>query len=149
SSEKTIHFNNRSKGMNKKTQASSRRGFLRSMATVTAGLAVGNSVMAAEEKNVWVQSIRSRNGFSANDQINIALIGAGGMGVQDTITALQVPGVKLVAVCDLYDGRLKEAKERWGSQIHTTRSYKEILNRKDIDAVIIATPDHWHQQISV
>jgi predicted dehydrogenase len=134
--------------MNKKEQAS-RRGFLRSMAAATAGLAIGHTAMAAEEKNVFIQSIRSRTGFDANDQINIALIGAGGMGVQDTITALQVPGVKLVAVCDLYDGRLKDAKERWGSQIATTRSYKEILNRKDIDAVIIATPDHWHQQISI
>lgn len=132
-----------------KKEHSSRRGFLRSMATVTAGLAVGNSVMAADDKNVWVESIRSRTGYAANDQINIALIGAGGMGVQDTITALQVPGIKLIAVCDLYDGRLKEAKERWGAGIVTTRSYKEVLNRKDIDAVIIATPDHWHQQISI
>jgi len=85
----------------------------------------------------------------ANVIINIALIGSGGMGVQDTITALQVPGTKLIAVCDLYDGRLQEAKTRWGKDIFTTRSYKEILNRKDIDAVIIATPDHWHQQISI
>src|SRR5690606_24142925 len=91
----------------------------------------------------------NRTPGSANDNINIALIGAGGMGTQDVITALQVPGTKLVAVADLYDGRLAEAKTRWGQDIFTHRHYKEILNRKDVDAVIIATPDHWHQQISI
>jgi predicted dehydrogenase len=54
-----------------------------------------------------------------------------------------------VAVCDLYDGRLKDAKTKWGADIATTRVYKEILNRKDVDAVIIATPDFWHQKISI
>ena len=84
-----------------------------------------------------------------NDQIQIALIGAGGMGVADTNTALKIPGTKLVAVCDLYDGRLSAAKDRWGKDIFTTRDYREILDRKDVDAVIIGTSDHWHRQISV
>lgn len=86
--------------------------------------------------------------MQANDTIQIALIGAGGMGSGDATYAQNVPGVKLVAVCDIYDGRLERAKERWGSQLFTTRDYREILNRKDIDAVIIGTPDHWHARIS-
>jgi predicted dehydrogenase len=90
---------------------------------------------------------------SANDRINLALIGAGGQGQGDTRTAITVPGVRLVAVADCYDGRLAHAKELWGgpsgNDITTTRDYKELLTRKDIDAVLIATPDHWHRQVAV
>ncbi len=86
---------------------------------------------------------------SPNDNIQLALIGAGIQGQSDTRFALQVPGVKLVAVADCYDGRLAHAKELWGSDVFTTRDYKEILNRKDVDAVLIATPDHWHKQAAI
>ena len=86
---------------------------------------------------------------AANDNIQIALIGAGGMGSGDAKMASGIPGVKLIAVCDIYDGRLQRAKERWGDGLFTTRDYREVLARRDIDAVIIATPDHWHKQITV
>jgi len=86
---------------------------------------------------------------SANDHIQIALIGAGGQGQFDTKTAVQVPGVKLVAVADCYNGRLEHSKEIWGQDTFTTRDYAEILARRDIDAVIIGTPDHWHKQAAV
>ena len=134
----------------KTSSESSRRGFIKKLATSTAAVAVGSNVLASTtENNANLITIPNRQTISANDNINIALIGAGGMGSNDTMTALKVPGVKLVAVCDLYDGRLADAKKRWGQDIFTTRSYKEILSRSDIDAVIVATPDHWHQQISI
>lgn len=134
----------------KTSPESSRRGFIKKLATSTAAVAVGSNVLASTtESSKTLITIPNRQTISANDNINIALIGAGGMGTGDTITALMVPGVKLVAVCDLYNGRLEEAKKRWGQDIFTTRSYKEILSRPDIDAVIVATPDHWHQQISI
>jgi predicted dehydrogenase len=86
---------------------------------------------------------------AANDHIQVALIGAGIQGQSDTRFAVQVPGVKLVAVADCYDGRLAHCKELWGNDLFTTRDYSEILARKDIDAVIVATPDHWHKQAAV
>jgi predicted dehydrogenase len=87
--------------------------------------------------------------ISANDRIRIALIGAGGMGSGDTRYQLSFPGVELAAVCDIYDGRLARAKEVWGDHVFTTRDYREILARKDVDSVIIATPDHWHSRITI
>ena len=87
--------------------------------------------------------------ISANDRIRIALIGAGGMGSGDARYQLSFPGVELAAVADVYDGRLARAKEIWGNQVFTTRDYREILARKDVDAVIVGTPDHWHSRITI
>lgn len=87
--------------------------------------------------------------MASNDNIQIALIGAGGMGQGDAKMATSIPGVKLVAACDCYDGRLQHMKEVYGNETFSTRNYQEILSRQDVDAVIIATPDHWHQRISV
>jgi predicted dehydrogenase len=84
----------------------------------------------------------------SNDRIQFATIGVGGMGSADTESALAQPGVQLVAVADIYQGRLERARERWGKDIAITRDYREILQRKDIDAIIIGTPDHWHARIA-
>ena len=86
--------------------------------------------------------------YAANDQIQIALIGSGGMGQGDVRDALLNEGVRVIAAADVYDGRLRKMQETYPG-IFTTRDYREVLARKDVDAVIIATPDHWHARISI
>jgi predicted dehydrogenase len=121
-----------------------RREFLK-----TAGAATTATLLGPKLHALSALQSEAQRPVSANDHIQIALIGAGGPGQGDTRTAIQVPGVKLVAVADCYDGRLAHSKELWGDDISATRDYAEILVRKDIDAVIIGTPDHWHKQASV
>lgn len=128
----------------------SRRKFIANVSKGIAGASFFPAIITSTDKKIHLKEwMRRRAQIAANDRVQIALIGSGGMGVADATTCLTVTGVKLVAVCDLYDGRLKAAKSRWGNDIYTTRDYKEILERKDVDAVIVATPDFWHKEISV
>jgi predicted dehydrogenase len=127
-------------------QKTSRRAFMTKMATGVSVLAASPGILSAKTNTI---ALRRKSRYAPNDQIQIAVIGAGGMGTEDIKTAISVDGVKLVAACDLYDGRLHGARELWGKDIDITRDYHEILGREDIDAVIIATPDHWHKKISV
>src|ERR1039457_1150582 len=85
---------------------------------------------------------------TANDKIRMALLGAGGMGQGDAHDAARIAGVEIAAAADIYDARLDRMKEIYPG-IATTRDYREVLARKDVDAVIIATPDHWHAQITL
>jgi predicted dehydrogenase len=121
-----------------------RRSFLKVTGAASAGTLLGGKMYALAS----AQS-EPAGPVSANDRIQIALIGAGSQGQYDTGIAIQAPGVKVVAVADCYNGRLEHSKELWGQDIFTTRDYNEILARKDIDAVIVATPDHWHKQAAV
>jgi len=121
-------------------QTTSRRGFIRLAAAGAAAAGVTRRSFALEPQE---------RKFSANDKIRVALVGAGGRGTDITLTALRVPGTQIVAAADVYDGRLTRAKEVWGQELFTTRDYREVLARPDVDAVIVATPDHWHSQISI
>ncbi|HMP29589.1 MAG TPA: Gfo/Idh/MocA family oxidoreductase, partial [Saprospiraceae bacterium] len=124
-----------------------RRSFIKKLGTTVAGATMVNLIDSSQlEKSV---ELASQIRVNSNDTINIALIGCGIIGHYDTDTALKVAGVQLVAVCDLYDGRLERAKEKWGKSVFTTRDYREILVRKDVDAVLICTPDHWHQKMAI
>jgi predicted dehydrogenase len=91
----------------------------------------------------------AQNSRSANDRIQIGAIGLGGRGTADVHEALAVEGVVLVGVADLYAGRRTRAREVFGKDLFVTADYHELLARKDVDAVIVATPDHWHAQASI
>ncbi len=121
----------------------SRRDFLGKSAAVAgavtmAAAAVHTKPAKAEEKK-----------YSANDRIRGGMIGIGIHGMSPGERALNVNGVEVVAACDLYDGHFVRAKEVINPQIATTKDYRELLARKDIDAVIISTPDHWHKQMAI
>ena len=96
-----------------------------------------------------------KNRIAPSDQLNIGAIGINGMGWADVKAALKVPGVNLVAVCDIdknvIGDRLKElaALNIDASKIKVYDDYRKLLEQKDIDAVVIGTPDHWHALIMI
>lgn len=126
----------------------SRRKFLQQLGKT--GLVMSAGTLASFNHNSGANEVilPEQKIIGPNDRLRIATIGMGIMGYNDTDTALKIPGVELAAACDLYTGRLEHAKEKYGKEIFTTRDYREILERKDIDAVIIATGDHWHARIA-
>jgi predicted dehydrogenase len=85
---------------------------------------------------------------SANDQIQVAIIGHGIQGIGD-LRASVTAGAKLVAAADVYQGRLTRTQEIYGKDIFISRDYRDVLARRDVDAVIIAVPDHWHRTMAI
>lgn len=120
-----------------------RRKFLEQSAL----LAAGGLLIPAFESNAF--SI-FKNSISPSDQVNIGAIGIKGMGWSNVMAALKIPGVNLVAVCDVdktvIDKRLDELSKKniAVSNIKIYGDYRKLLEQKDIDAVMIGTPDHWH-----
>jgi predicted dehydrogenase len=86
----------------------------------------------------------------ASDRLRFGMIGIGMQGSGLLGTAITLPGIECVAAADLYDGRHTLAKEITGNaSLPTTRRYQELLDRKDIDCIIAAVPDHWHMRVVV
>jgi predicted dehydrogenase len=79
--------------------------------------------------------------------VRFASIGTGIRGCELLQTALACPGTEIVALSDLYDARFTAAQEYAQKQLPTSKDYRAILDRKDVDFVIVATPDHWHAKI--
>ena len=82
--------------------------------------------------------------LGANRRVRLALIGCGGRGRSVARNMIKVDGAEYVATCDVYDTNAERARDELNPKAKTYRDFREVLERKDIDAVHIATPDHWH-----
>jgi predicted dehydrogenase len=120
-----------------------RRGFVRIAGAVVAGVA-GGRVTLLEPKMLWAAQTPA-----PSDTVRFGIIGAGTQGSDLLRNALRVPGAECVAVSDLYDTRLENAKTILQKNVDTAKDYRRILDRKDLDAVIVAAPDHWHRRLVV
>ncbi|MBM3836829.1 MAG: Gfo/Idh/MocA family oxidoreductase [Verrucomicrobia bacterium] len=119
-----------------KTFKTSRREFLKSSALAASALALPPSSYSAV--------------LGANDRINFAVIGCGGMGtghVNSLVKRSQIDNIVVRAVSDVYQRRVTRAKGICKGDGYL--DYRKLLERKDLDAVLIATPDHWHAKISI
>lgn len=131
-----------------KKSDSSRRKFLRQLGSAAALVPLSSLNSLAAEEHIEKQILAASKRISANEKVRIAVIGAGIMGQNNAQIASQIEGVEITAACDLYTGRLERMKELYGKDIMVTRDYREILEKSDIDAVIVATSDHWHARIA-
>lgn len=128
---------------------SNRRTFLQQSSVLTAG--------ALFHSAGKYSSLNAASGprVAPSDQINIGAVGLNGMGWADLQAALKVPGVNVVALCDVdrnvLDQRMKDLE---GLKVDTSRirlygDYRKLLEQKGIDVVLIGTPDHWHALIMI
>jgi len=122
-----------------------RRQFMRIGTGAAATGAVAKFTLL-QPKPLWA----SPNPVAPSDTVRFASIGTGVRGCELLQASLHVPGAQCVAACDLYDSRHTAAQESVKNpSLPTTRNYKEILDRKDVDAVIIAVADHQHRKVFV
>jgi predicted dehydrogenase len=130
--------------MNDSHHHADRRSFIKKIGGTAAALATLPHAFAAQHTHI----LKRRNSISANDRINVACIGMGLMGFGDVRAALAHPGVEFIAAADCYQGHLDKTKADYGQGVMTTMDYREVLDMPEVDAVIIATPDHWHDIIA-
>jgi predicted dehydrogenase len=133
----------------KNESTSSRRRFLRQIGATTLATAASPLASFAAQEKAEERILHYERPIFSNDKVRIGVIGYGVQGHFDLNTALKVPGVELAGICDLYPGRLENAKEQHGKDLFTTRNYKDLLDKKDIDAVLVCTTDCWHAPITL
>jgi predicted dehydrogenase len=80
----------------------------------------------------------------ANNRVRVALVGCGGRGRYVAELMRQAPGTQFVAACDVYDVHAGRARDWMGGDATAYRDFRRALDRADIDALLVATPDHWH-----
>jgi len=116
--------------MSSKSKSYSRREFLKTTAATVAALSPAGRVLGA------------------NGEVRVAVVGLGGKGSQHARVFSQLPGARLVALCDVDPKRLADQVQRYAGVFSATDP-RGILERKDVDAVVIATPDHWHALLAI
>jgi predicted dehydrogenase len=114
-----------------------RRAFLTGSARILAG--TGLTLTAASWNKV----------LGANDRVRLGVIGTGNRGSDVMAFFMKEPDVEVVALCDVYEKAMNEAREKTEGKATTHKDYRTLLASQDVDAVLIATPDHWHMQMSV
>lgn len=123
----------------------SRREFFARSARYAAGFGVG---LAAP--NIVTSNALGAVGIApASDRITLGTIGCGGQGTGDLGALMGTGEIQPLAVCDCYESNRNRAKNRAGGKVDTYNDFRELLDRKDIDAVNIGTPDHWHAIIAI
>ncbi len=119
----------------------SRRELIGAAAAVGVGMGAGILPVHAEPAP-------KKGKVAANDKVVLGLIGCGGMGSANMHTLMDKPGVEVAALCDVdknrMPGDIKDVTEKYGRAPEIFHDYRKMLERKDIDAVIVGTPDHWH-----
>ena len=119
-------------------QSYSRRRFIKTAGAVTiAAPVIMQSSLAAGKK------------VSASDKINLGIIGCGGLGNVSLDICSSQPDVAVTAACDVWKDRLDPVLAKFGSTCTGYTDFRELLLRKDLDAVIIATPAHWHAIMAI
>ena len=81
--------------------------------------------------------------------VRLGIIGLGNRGTTLARNLLEIPKTQIVAVCDAYEPRRAEAREKLAPDAREYEDYRQVLDRKDIDAVFIGSPDHWHVTMAV
>ena len=98
-----------------------------------------------------VSALSAARVSGANDRIRIGVVGTGGRGqyLMGSLLKLAPDQVAFPAVCDIYDVRRAQAAKLAGGGAEQYVDYRQLVERKDLDAVIVATPDHWHATVAV